>query len=69
MEFREDPPDSIIEEIAAILATGYLRVLKAQTLAGSVLPPAIQVTGERGDGTPGHRLHGGKKVTPRKKGE
>ena len=33
MDFREDPPDSVIEEIAAILATGYLRLCKARTLA------------------------------------
>ena len=35
MEHREDPPDSVVEEIASILATGYLRLRNARTLAGS----------------------------------
>ena len=30
MEIHEEPPDSVIEEIAAILATGYLRLRKAR---------------------------------------
>jgi len=58
MEFRDDPPDSVIEEIAAILATGYLR--KEQSLGGSALPPSIQATGERVDSTPGESRQGGK---------
>lgn len=40
MNLREDPPDSVIEEIAAILATGYLRLCKARSLAKSAVPPA-----------------------------
>ena len=35
MELREDPLDSVIEEIAALLATGYLRLCKARTRAES----------------------------------
>ena len=31
MEFREDPLASVIEEIATLLATGYLRLRKART--------------------------------------
>jgi len=60
MEFREDPPDSVVEEIAAILATGYLRLRKEQSLGGSALPPSIQASGERVDSTPGESRQGGK---------
>ena len=60
MEFRDDPPDSVIEEIAAILATGYLRHRKEQSLGGSALPPDIQATGEQLDRTPGESRQGGK---------
>jgi hypothetical protein len=47
MEFQEDSFDSVIEEIAGILATGYLRLRKAQTLKESAAPLASQKTGER----------------------
>ena len=52
MEFREDPLVSVIEEIAAILATGYLRLCKARRLAESAVPPAHAIE-ERVDGTHG----------------
>ena len=52
MEFREDPLASVIEEIAALLATGYLRLCKARTLSESATPPALQATGERLDSAP-----------------
>jgi hypothetical protein len=58
MEFREDPLASVIEEIAALLATGYLRLRKARTLSESAAPPALQATGERLDSRPGARSHG-----------
>ena len=32
MEHRADPPNSVIEEIASILATGYLRLRNARVL-------------------------------------
>jgi len=40
MEYRQDPPDSVIDEIASLLATGYLRLRNARTLqdAGGVTP-------------------------------
>ena len=38
MDFREDPLASVIEEIAALLATGYLRLRKARTLSESAAP-------------------------------
>jgi hypothetical protein len=60
MEFRDDPPDSVIEEIAAILATAYLRLRKEQNFSGSALPAAIQATGEQLDSTPGESRQGGK---------
>jgi len=53
MEFREDPLVSVIEEIAALLATGYLRLRNERTLSESATPPAIQATGERLDSRPG----------------
>jgi len=52
MDLREDPLDSVIEEIAAILATGYLRLCKARHLADSAVPPARAI-GERVDSTHG----------------
>jgi len=35
MEHREELPDSVVEEIALILATGYLRLRNARTLRDS----------------------------------
>jgi hypothetical protein len=52
MDLREDPLDSVIEEIAAILATGYLRLCKARRMAESAVPPAHAI-GERVDSTHG----------------
>jgi len=52
MEFREDPLDSVIEEIATILAVGYLRLRTARTLSESGALPALQATGERLDSAP-----------------
>ena len=69
MEFREDPLDSVIEEIAALLATGYLRLCKARTLSESAAPPALQATGERLDSTPGARSHGAMSLAPHEKGD
>jgi len=69
MEFRDDPPDSVIEEIAAILATGYLRLRKEQSLGGSAFPQAIQATGEQVDSTPGESRQGGKTLRPRERGD
>ena len=69
MEFREDPLDSVIEEIAALLATGYLRLRKARTLSESAAPPAIQATGERLDSAAGARSHSATTLTPHEKGD
>jgi hypothetical protein len=52
MHLREDPLDSVIEEIAAILATGYLRLCKARRMAESAVPPAHAI-GERVDSMDG----------------
>lgn len=49
MEFREDPLASVIEEIAALLATGYLRLREVRTLSESAAPP----TGEPLESAPG----------------
>ena len=71
MEFREDPLASVIEEIAALLATGYLRLRKARTLSQSAAPPApaLQATGEPLDSAPGARSHGATTLAPHKKGD
>ncbi len=55
MEFQEGSLDSVIEEIAAILATGYLRLRKTLALRESIAPPLSQKTGEATNsmGSPG----------------
>jgi hypothetical protein len=52
MAFHEDPPDSVIAEIAAILATGYLRLRKARTKSKSASSPPPMATEERLDSAP-----------------
>jgi len=69
MEFREDPLASVIEEIAALLATGYLRLCKARTLSESATPSAIQTTGERFDSAPGARSHSAAALARHEKGD
>lgn len=69
MEFREDPLVSVIEEIAALLATGYLRLCKARTLSDSTTPSAIQATGERLDSVLGARSHSAKALARHEKGD
>jgi len=69
MEFREDPLASVIEEIAALLATGYLRLCKARTLSESATTPAIQATGERLDSAPGDRSHSATALARHEKGD
>lgn len=56
MEVSEDQLDSVIEEIADLLAIGYLR-LRKRALSESPAPPGPQATGERLDAGPGP--HGG----------
>jgi hypothetical protein len=62
----EDPLDSVIEEIATLLAAGYLRLRKSRTLSESAAPPALQATEEPLD-TPGELSHGAMSLTFRKK--
>ena len=56
MEYRQDPPDSVIDEIASLLATGYFRLRNARTLpAGAGPAPApepVPEAGERLDSAP-----------------
>ena len=66
---REDPLASVIEEIAALLATGYLRLRKARTASESAAPPALQATGELLDSVPGARPYGAKSLPPREEGD
>lgn len=53
MEFRDDPLTSVIEEIAALLATGYLRLRTERTLSESAPPLGLRETGEPRDSAPG----------------
>ena len=69
MEYQEELVDSIIEEIAALLATGHLRLRKAQSRRGPAAPPAFQTGGERLDGAPCPCPHGAMSVTPIEKGD
>ena len=55
MEFREDPLASVIEEIATLLATGYIRLRKARALSESAAPSGLQETGRTLDSAPGAR--------------
>jgi len=67
MEIPEEPIDSVIEEIATLLATGYLRLRKARTLSKAVAPSGLQETGEPLDSGPGARSHGATTVAPDEK--
>jgi len=62
MEYREDPSDSVVEEIASILASGYLRLRGARTLpdSGGVTPPPEppSESEERLDSAPEPSPHG-----------
>jgi len=61
MEYREDPSDSVVEEVASILATGYLRLRSARTLQDSrgVTPPEPHPeSGEQLDSAPDLSPHG-----------
>jgi hypothetical protein len=69
MEFREDPLASVIEEIAALLATGYLRLRNTRTQSESAAPPALQATGEPLENAPGARPYGATSLAPRGKGD
>ena len=55
MNLQGNPPDSVIQEIAAILAIGYLRLCKARLSESAV--PSPQASGERIDSTHGTTLH------------
>jgi hypothetical protein len=70
MEIREDPLDSVIEEIAALLATAYLRLWKARTLsqAAAAPTPGLQATGEPLDSAPGDRSQSAATLAPHEKG-
>lgn len=62
MDFRQDPPDSVTDEVASILATGYLRLRSARTLgeSGSVAaaPEPHPETEEQLESVPDLSPHG-----------
>jgi len=64
MQFREEALDSVVEEIAAILATGYLRLLRTRTLGEPSRP-----TEKRVDVPSSPSPHGSHRVTSRERGE
>lgn len=68
MEHQEEV-DSTIDVVAALLATGYLRLHKARTRQGPAAPPAFQTAGERHDDAPYPRPHDAMSVTPNEKGD
>ena len=69
MEIPEDSIDSVIEEIATVLATGYLRLRQAQTLNESAAPSGLQEAGEPLDRESGPSAHVAMSPSPRKKGD
>jgi len=67
MEHQEKVVDSLIADVAALLATGYLRLRKARTRSEPAAPPVHQATGDRLDGVP--RTHGVVSLAPHEKGD
>ncbi len=42
MQDHQDPPQAVIDEVASLLATGYLRMRSTRvTPDGGILPPTI----------------------------
>jgi hypothetical protein len=69
MEVLEDPLESVIEEIATLLAAGYLRLRKSRTLSESPALPVPQATGEPLDSAPRALSHGAISLAPSEKGD
>ena len=67
MDSIEDPLTPVIEEIATLLATGYLRLRMARTASEAANPPALQVA-ENSIYTPDARCQGARRSTTREKG-
>jgi hypothetical protein len=69
MKDQEEVLDFQIEDVAALLATGYLRLCKARVRSQTSVPAARQATGERLDGPPRTRLPGAASLPSHEKGD
>jgi hypothetical protein len=67
MEHQEEVLESLIEDVAALLATGYLRLRKARSRSEAAVPPAHLATDDRLDNAP--RTHGVVSLAPHEKGD
>jgi len=68
MDLIEDPLTPVIEEIATLLATGYLRLRMARTASEAADPPALQVAENSIYNAPDARFQGAMRSTTRQKG-
>lgn len=68
MEIPEDLIDSVIEEIAVLLATGYLRLRNARTLNEPAASAGLQEVREPLDRATGPSPHIAMSLSLRKKG-
>jgi len=69
MELQGDSLDPVIEDIAALLATGYLRLCTTRSRTESAIPAALQSTDERLDRAGDPSLRGAMSVTSHEKGD
>jgi hypothetical protein len=69
MEAQEEVLDFQIEDVAALLATGYLRLCKARVKSQPAVPPTRQATGARPDGPTRAHLPGAASLASHEKGD
>lgn len=69
MENQEELLDFIIEDIAALLANGYLRLRRARARTEFAATPGFQATGGRLDSVCGQSPHTAMNLPPNKKGD
>jgi hypothetical protein len=69
MENQEELLDSIIEDIAALLANGYLRLRRARARSELAATPGFQATGGRLDSVGGHSPYAAMNLPPKEKGD
>jgi hypothetical protein len=61
--------DSIIEDIAALLATGYFRLRRGRVRNESAAPPVLESTDERLDSANDQSPHAAMRVIPTERGD
>jgi hypothetical protein len=69
MDSTEDPLTPVIEEIATLLATGYLRLHMARTASEAADSPALQVVENSIYSAQDARCQGAMRSTAREKGD